>query len=406
MGKSTAAANGQHVLAINGGSSSIRFALYRVGAEPVRILAGKVDRIGSPEQHLSFHDASMDEARKQRVDIPASNSAMVFLIDWLAQRLDFGALRAIGHRVVHGWQHTEPQAITPPLLQDLRNIIALDWDHLPREIELIEELRRRYPQLPQIACFDTAFHRTLPRVARLLPIPRRFDEVGIRRYGFHGLSYAYLMQRLEQINPQRAQGRVILAHMGNGVSMAAVQGGASVDTSMGFTPTGGLVMGTRAGDFDPGLMCYLMQLEDMSMEQFSHMINHESGLLGVSAVSADMRDLLEREMEDVRAAEAIALFCYQARKWIGAYAAVLNGIDTLVFSGGIGENQPNLRARICDELGFLGIALDAEANAASEELISTPASRVEVRVIPTDEEWMVATITCRLLSGEQEGASA
>ena len=341
----------------------------------------------------------------QRVDIPAAGAATVFLIDWLAQRLDFSALRAIGHRLVHGLQHTEPQAITPELLQDLRNIVALDWDHLPREIELIEEFRRRYPQLPQIACFDTAFHRTLPRVAQLLPIPRRFDALGIRRYGFHGLSYAYLMQRLAQINPQRAQGRVILAHMGNGVSMAAVQGGASVDTSMGFTPTGGLVMGTRAGDFDPGLMCYLMQLEDMSMEQFSHMINHESGLLGVSAVSADMRDLLEREMEDVRAAEAIALFCYQARKWIGAYAAVLNGIDTLVFSGGIGENQPNLRARICDELGFLGIALDAEANAASEELISTPASRVEVRVIPTDEEWMVATTTCRLLAGEQQGAS-
>ncbi|HTN65094.1 MAG TPA: acetate/propionate family kinase [Burkholderiaceae bacterium] len=400
-----AAATDQYVLAINGGSSSIRFAVYRIEIEPIRILGGKIERIGSPEQHLVFHDVRGKDQRTQRVDMPTAGSAAVFLLDWLERRLDFNTVRAVGHRVVHGLQHVESQTVTPELLRDLHGIVALDWDHLPREIELIEEFRRRYPQLLQVACFDTAFHRTLPRLAQLLPIPRRFDALGIRRYGFHGLSYAYLMQCLTQINPQRAQGRVILAHMGNGVSMAAVKGGASIDTSMGFTPTGGLLMGTRSGDFDPGLMCYLMQSEGLSLEQFSHLINHESGLLGVSESSADMRDLLEREMEDVRAVEAVALFCYQARKWIGAYAAVLNGIDTLVFSGGIGENQPLVRARICDELAFLGIVLDAECNAASEGLISVPASRVEVRVIATDEEWMVATTTW-LLAGKQQGASA
>lgn len=399
--------NERFVLAINGGSSSIRFAAYRIEAEPVRILAGKLDRIGQPLQHLVFHDAAGTGQERQQIDLPGSGPAPGLLLDWLAERLDFGAVRAIGHRVVHGLQHTEAQLVTPELLSDLRAIIALDWDHLPRQIELIEECGRRFPQLPQLACFDTAFHRTLPPVARLLPIPRRFDALGIRRYGFHGLSYAYLMQRLAQLSPQRAQGRIILAHIGSGVSMAAVYGGNSIDTSMGFTPSGGLPMGTRSGDLDPGLVCHLMQREGLSVTQLSRLINQESGLLGMSGSSADMRDLLEREMEDVRAAEAIASFCYQARKWIGAYAAALDGLDTLVFSGGIGENQPAVRARICDGLSFLGIALDADGNAAGEGVISAPHSRVEVRVIRTDEEWIIARALGRLLEpGAREGDQA
>ena len=256
-------------------------------------------------------------------------------------------------------KHTEPEIVTKKLLDELRRISPNDPDHLPREIELIEVLRQRHPKLPQVACFDTAFHQTMPRVAKLLPIPRRFDAKGIQRYGFHGLSYAYLMEELARLgDPAAKKGRVILAHLGNGASLAAVRDGKSMDTSMGFTPTAGLVMSTRSGDLDPGLAPYLARTEQMTTRQFYKMVNHESGLLGVSETSSDMRDLLDHEKRDVRAAEAVALFCYQAKKWIGSFAAALGGLDTLVFAGGIGENSPIVRARICEGLDFLGIKLD------------------------------------------------
>ena len=237
--------------------------------------------------------------------------------------------------------HTEPERVTPELLDELHRITPYDPEHLPLEIELIEAFRQRHPRLPQVACFDTAFHRTMPRVARLLPIPRRYEAAGVRRYGFHGLSYAFLMEELARLgDPAATKGRVILAHLGNGASLAAVRDGKSIDTSMGFTPTAGLVMSTRSGDLDPGLVSYLARTEQMSAAQFQEMVNHESGLLGVSEISSDMRDLLAREADDVRAAEAVALFCYQAKKWIGSFAAALGGLDTLVFAGGIGENAP------------------------------------------------------------------
>lgn len=238
----------------------------------------------------------------------------------------------------------------------------------------------------------------MPRVAKLLPIPRRYDAKGVQRYGFHGLSYAYLMQELEhQAGAKAANGRVILAHLGNGASMAAVLDGCSIDTTMGFTPAAGLVMSTRSGDVDPGLVSFLARTERMTASQFDRMVNRESGLFGVSETSSDMRDLLARETEDVRAAEAVTLFCYQAKKWIGAYAAVLGGLDTLVFAGGIGENAPPVRARICEGLGFLGIELDEARNAAHAKVISTDASRATVRVIPTDEELMIARSVYRIL---------
>jgi acetate kinase len=276
-------------------------------------------------------------------------------------------------------------------LEELHRISPYDPDHLPGEIELIEAFRRRHPKLPQVACFDTAFHRTMPRVAKLLPIPRRYDAKGVQRYGFHGLSYAYLMQELARIgDPAATKGRVILAHLGNGASMAAVLDGKSIDTSMGFTPTAGLVMSTRTGDLDPGVAPYLARTEQMTSEQFYEMANHKSGLLGVSETSSDMRDLLAHEANDARAAEAVALFCYQARKWVGAFAAALGGLDTLVFAGGIGENAPIVRARICEGLGFLGIALSESRNSESAAVISTDESRVAVRVIRTDEDLMIA----------------
>jgi len=252
--------------------------------------------------------------------------------------------------------------------------------------------------LPQVACFDTAFHRTMPRVATLLPIPRRYEAAGVRRYGFHGLSYEFLMEELVRIgDPAATKGRVILAHLGNGASLAAVREGRSIDTSMGFTPTSGLVMSTRSGDLDPGLVSYLARTDQMNAAQFQEMVNGESGLLGVSGISSDVRDLLAREANDVRAAEAIALFCYQAKKWIGSFAAALGGLDTLVFAGGIGENAPIIRTRMCEGLGFLGVKLNEVRNAKNASLISPDSGRVAVRVIRTDEELMIARSIIRVL---------
>jgi acetate kinase len=319
----------------------------------------------------------------------------------LESQLWFKTIDGVGHRVVHGMLHTAPELVTTKLLDELKNIIPFDPEHLPRELELIEALRHRYRELPQVVCFDTAFHRSMPLVARQLPIPRRYAAKGVQRYGFHGLSYTFLMQELARLgDPAGAQGRVILAHLGSGASLAAVQDGRCIDTSMGFTPTAGLVMGTRSGDLDPGLMSYLVLTDAMTALQFQTMVNHESGLLGVSESSADVRDLLDREASDPRAAEALALFCYQAKKWIGSFAAALGGLDTLVFAGGIGENAAAVRKRICDGLNYLGIDIDENANSRHARRISTDTGSVTVRVIRTDEESVIATASLRLLGFE------
>jgi acetate kinase len=387
------------ILTINGGSSSIRFAVYEAGDTPRRRLDGKVDRVGLSGTNLTFKDSAGKSHDSRTIDPEHNGSAVAFLLDWLETQQVFASVKAVGHRVVHGMTHSEPERVTPELLDELHRITPYDPEHLPLEIELIEALRQRHPTMPQVACFDTAFHRTMPRVATLLPIPRRYEAAGVRRYGFHGLSYEFLMEELERLgDPAAMKSRVILAHLGNGASLAAVRHGKSIDTSMGFTPTGGLVMSSRSGDLDPGLVSYLARTEQMSAAQFQKMVNHASGLLGVSEISSDLRDLLARESDDVRAAEAVALFCYQAKKWIGAFAAALGGLDTLVFAGGIGENAPLVRERICDELGFLGIELNEARNTRSASLISTDASRVKVRVIPTDEELMIARSVIRLLN--------
>ena len=385
------------MLTINGGSSSIRFAVYEAGKKLKLRVTGKIDRIGLSGTSLALSELS----RPKQAPLPISGkgylAAVDFLLHWLKSQTFFGSIVAIGHRIVHGMKHAEPARVTRKLLAELRRITPYDPDHLPGEIKLIEAFLLRHPKLPQIACFDTAFHRSMPRVAKLLPIPRRISDKGVERYGFHGLSYAYLMEELRRIDPVEAKGRVILAHLGSGASLAAVKQGNSVDTSMGFTPTAGLVMGTRTGDLDPGLNYFLARTEGMTASQFQHMVNHESGLLGVSNSSSDLRDLCELEGTDVQAKEAVELFCYQVRKWIGSFAAALGGLDTVVFAGGIGENAPVIRQRICNHLDFLGLKLGQRQNARNAPLISSSKSRVRVRVIRTNEEIMIARSVCRLL---------
>ena len=387
----------QHILTINGGSSSIKFALFESTESLKRILAGGIERIGLPDAMWHAKGVSQDDNFSRSVTAPDHSIAVGILMDWIDERSD--ALAAVGHRVVHGGpKYSEPQRITAPMVEELHNLNPFDPEHLPEEILLTEAFHHRFPNLPQVACFDTAFHHDLPQVARLLPIPRRYEAKGVRRYGFHGLSYAFLMGELARLGgDEAARGRVILAHLGNGASLAAVRNGKSVDTSMSFTPAAGVPMSTRSGDLDPGLLWYLARAEKMSAKQFNEMVNFHSGLLGMSETSSDMHDLLASEAQDVRATEAVALFCYQVKKCIGGYAAALGGLDTLVFAGGIGENAATVRARICDGLGFLGIDLDQERNAKHEPWISSGTGRVKVRVIRTDEELMIAKSVMQVL---------
>src|SRR6185437_10694324 len=390
------------ILTINGGSSSIKFALYAAGEPPRRLLSGLIERVGQAEAGLIAKD---DKGTSQRHPFAAADHAQAgaALIHWLTHRGGFEEVAAVGHRVVHGGpRYRDPQRVTPELLDELRRLIPLDPAHLPGEIALIEAFQQHCPNLPQIACFDTAFHRDMPRVAQMLPIPRHYDDQGIQRFGFHGLSYTYQLEELERIaGRQAAQGRLVMAHLGAGASMAAIRDGKCLDTTMGFTPTSGLVMGTRTGDLDPGVLVHLLRTEQLNADQLDELVNRRSGLLGVSEISSDMRDLLSRQAGDRRAAEAVELFCYRAKMWIGALATVLGGLDTLIFSGGIGENAAEVRARICAGLDFLGIHLDPDRNTANAPIISTDTSMAVVRVIRTDEEWMIAQSVGRLLANEQ-----
>lgn len=386
------------ILAINGGSSTLKFALFQTGANPARELSGSMDRIGTPHGTITWVREDTGTAERRMITASDHVACLEPLLACIKDHLAQSPLVAIGHRVVHGGRYREPQLVTPAVMEELQRLSGYDPEHLPAEIELIREFARRYPHLPQVACFDTAFHSNMPRVARLLPIPRRYEKAGLQRYGFHGLSYAFLMRELERVGvPHEVKGRIVLAHLGNGASMAAIKDGKAVDTTMSFTPTSGLPMSRRSGDLDPGLVAYLARTEGMSAEQFHKMVNSESGLLGISETSSDMRDLLKQEQHDPRAAEAIELFCYQAKKWIGALTAALGGLDTLVFTAGIGEHSPVIRARICDGLEFLDVALDHARNEAGESVISKDNGRVTIRVMHTDEESEIARSVSELL---------
>ena len=364
------------MLAINAGSSSVKCALFTFDTEPQPLARDTIEGSGV--------------------------SSVPRLLDWVDTHTRHAPLAAVGHRVVHGGPHySDPQRITRSLLQTLAQLVPFAPNHLPDEIALIEAVGRQRPDVAQIACFDTAFHHDLPEVARRLPIPQPYDAQGVRRYGFHGLSYAFLVEELQRLaGSAAAHGRLILAHLGNGSSLAAVHEGRSIDTTMAFTPIGGVVMSTRSGDLDPGVVTYLARSEGLTPDQVEDLLSHRAGLLAVSGATGDMRGLLERAPRDPASQLAVAMYAYHVKKAIGALAAALGGLDTLVFSGGVGEHAPLVRAMICDGLAFLGVQLDPSRNDENALVISSipeSAARVVVRVIPTDEELMIARAAYGLL---------
>jgi acetate kinase len=371
----------ERILTVNAGSSSLKVALFDGASPQRRIASHTIARLGGTQ-----------------ADPGASLEAALAAV---APHGGLDGVVAVGHRIVHGGpRYATSQPLTDEVLEVLRGLTALDPDHMPAAIALIDALRARAPELPQIACFDTAFHRTMPRVARMLAIPRLYEEQGLQRYGFHGLSYTYLAEELARVAGEReARGRVVMAHLGSGASLAALVEGRSVDTTMGFTPNSGIPMGTRSGDIEPGVLLYMLRTEHLDVDALDDLLNRRSGLLGVSETSSDVRDLLERKATDPRAADAVALFCQQARKAVGALATTLGGLDTIVFSGGIGENAPPVRAEIARGLEHIGVRLDEARNLASSAVISADASACTVRVIRTDEESIIARETLRVTRG-------
>lgn len=389
------------ILTINGGSSSIKFAIFDGIQMLNKTVSGQIDKIGKPEPTFKIEAADPGINFSRNIEASDYSVATRTLMEWIERYTEKFHFTAISHRIVTGGdRYFKPERITETMLTDLKRFSLFDPEHLPDEIHLIQSFLGRFKNIPQYACFDTEFHHDLPFVARILPIPRHYEKQGVRRYGFHGLSYQYLMNELTRENNAVPE-RVILAHLGSGSSLAAVLNGKSIDTSMGFTPASGVLMSTRAGDLDPGLGLYLSLTEKMDAKDFNDMVNFKSGLLGISETSSDMKDLLAIENQDVRAKEAIELFCYQVKKYIGAFAAALGGIDTLVFAGGIGESAPSVRMRICQGLGFLGIDLDQDRNSTHAGLISKSKSSVQVRVIHTDEEIMMAKAIGQLVKNRK-----
>jgi acetate kinase len=387
------------ILTINSGSSSIKLSLYEMGPAERLLVSGNLERIGLRAGLFQVSDTHGKTIIDEHTDLPDHEAALKRLFDWLEQHEPGKNLDAVGHRVVHGGpKYNQPHRVTPALIADLKEMVPLAPDHLPHEIKAIRATSRSYPELVQVVCFDTAFHHHMPKLAQMVALPRHYQHAGMRRYGFHGLSYEYILQELrKEAGDDVADGRVIIAHLGNGASMAAVLDGISVDTTMGFTPAGGLVMSTRSGDLDPGVLVYLLEEKGLRPSGLNDLINQQSGLLGVSGISSDMRDLLNQEQNEPHAREAVDLFCYQASKNLGALAAVLGGVDSLIFTAGIGENSPVVRQRICQNLSFLGIQLDEERNTANAAIISPENSRVRVRVMKTNEDLMIARHTCKLI---------
>jgi len=391
-----------HILTINSGSSSIKLALFEVNDAPKQVFEAVIENIGQSTASFIVSNKAKSNNLVKSIAISDHLAAANFLIDWVKQQLPEESINAIGYRIVHGGsKYYEPCIIDNETLSNLGELTVFDPQHIPIEIELIKMFRNLFSNAKQVACFDTAFHHDLPRVAQQLPIPRRYEAQGIRRYGFHGLSYEYVTQELSRIEEPKANGRLIIAHLGNGVSLAAIYKGKSVDTTMGLTPSAGVPMSTRSGDLDPGLALYLADSENMDTASFSDMVNYKSGLLGVSETTSDMKLLLEHEADDIRAKEAVNLFCYQVKKSIGSLAAAMGGLDLLVFTGGIGEQAPKIRARVCEGLKFLGITIDQAYNAVNAKIISSDTSQVTVRIVPTDESAIIAKDTWQLIKKQE-----
>jgi len=376
------------LLTVNTGSSSVKLALY--GNDPVlpRHLQVSVERIGLARTELMLNSSSSGSTRES-IEAHDHASALVAALENAQKSIAFTPC-AVGHRIVHGGaDHAQPTRVTPALQAELHRLESIDPTHMPQALAAVDTIARQYPNVPQYACFDTAFHSSMPAPAQRYPLPKWAADAGVRRYGFHGLSCEFIVSELERIDRDAADGRLLIAHLGNGASITAVHRGFSLDTTMGFSPSGGLMMGTRCGDLDPTVLTYLARTRHSSVEDLQHLVNDESGLLGVSGISGDVRDLLE-EGASSQAAEAIELFCYTARKHVGALAAVLDGIDTFVFTGGIGEHAAVVREKICSGLGHLGVQLHLAHNAANHDVISDPHSRVVVRVMQTDEDLVIA----------------
>lgn len=380
-----------YILTINGGSSSIKFALFE--HETLRkVFHGKIDRIGMHGTYIQSTDIQSGKHIKNQV---TTEDPVQLLIETISAHNASTTIRAIGHRVVHGGtMYTETTRIDSTTITTLKTLAPFAPRHLPAEITLLESLLKQFPDTPQYACFDTSFYRSLPRIAQIIPLPHTYERDGVRRYGFHGLSYEYIMKNLEEVfHIPVTEKKIVLAHLGSGASLVAVQNGRPVDMSMGFTPNSGIPMGTRSGDLDPGLFEYFTQTRGMTPAQFDHMVNFDSGTLGISGSTADMEVLLTHASKDTRAENAVAFFCHNVRKYIGALTAVMGGIDILVFTGGMGEKSPDIRKRICTGLEYLGIQLDPITNTACNSCISDATSRVILYMIPTDEEYMIALHT-------------
>ena len=359
-------------------------------------MRGEAEDIGGQSGRLWLRGGDGSPIVDQSRAIPDHETALRIALGEL-KKGKYASPSAIGHRVVNGGgRYSTPQKITAQILNDLRNLIPLAPLHLPAEIKIMEAVASEAPQIPQVACFDTAFHRRLPEIAQRFPLPRKLYDEGVRRYGFHGLSYEFVLQAL---GPAAKGQRLIIAHLGNGASLAAVNDNSPVDTSMGLTPTGGVMMGTRTGDLDPGVLIYLLREKKYDAGKLEHLVDAESGLLGVSEVTSDMETLLARRDSDPRADQAIAMFCRSIRKEIGAFAALLGGLDMLVFTGGIGEHAATIREEICRDLTHLGVRLDSTKNEASAAVISSVQSTCQVRVIATNEELMIARHTRAAIFG-------
>lgn len=392
----------KRILTINSGSSSIKLSLYDFGEAESLFLSIRLERIGLGNGIFSVKDAFGQAIIDERLRLPDHASAFKIVFGWLKDNSYDASIYGIGHRVVHGGRkYHSPEAIGSEMLIALKGLIPFAPEHLPHEILAIEAAAGNFPRLRQIACFDTSFHRDMPTVARMFPLPRDLWSEGLVRYGFHGLSYEFVMEELTSLlGDAAARKNIIIAHLGNGASMAAVSEGKGMDTTMGFTPAGGLMMSKRTGDLDPGVLLWLLKEKGMSPDDVNDIINHRSGLLGVSGTSPDMEDLLKKQDTDFRAIEAVNMFCYQARKQIASLAGALGGLDMLVFTAGIGENSPEVRERITDGLGFLGIKINRAKNMDGSQLISE--GPVKVFVIKTNEELMIARHTKKAIESGQE----